>query len=43
MKDEQRRKFDLLYQNYEDALQTMLDNDNVGLSMFDYFSIGCHR
>jgi hypothetical protein len=29
MKDEQRRKFDLLYQRYEEAVQTMLDQENV--------------
>ena len=29
IKDEQRRKFDLLYQDYEEAVQTMLDQQNV--------------
>ncbi len=29
IKDEQRRKFDLLYQQYEEAVQKMLDQENV--------------
>ena len=29
IKDEQRRKFDLLYQDYEEAVQKMLDHQNV--------------
>jgi hypothetical protein len=29
IKDEQRRKFDLLYQRYEEAVQKMLDQENV--------------
>jgi hypothetical protein len=29
IKDEQRRKFDLLYQRYEEAVQKMLDQQNV--------------
>ena len=29
MKDEQRRKVDQLYQQYEEAVQKMLDQENV--------------
>lgn len=29
IKDEQRRKVDLLYQQYEEAVQKMLDQENV--------------
>lgn len=29
LKDEQRRKFDLLYQRYEETIQKMLDQQNV--------------
>ncbi|CAF0974201.1 unnamed protein product, partial [Didymodactylos carnosus] len=32
IKDEQRRKFDLLYQRYEETIQKMLDQQNVKLN-----------
>ncbi|CAF0893329.1 unnamed protein product [Adineta steineri] len=32
MKDDQRRKFDVLYQRYEEAVQKMLDQQNIKLN-----------
>jgi len=32
LKDEQRRKFDLLYQRYEETIQKMLDHQNLKLN-----------
>ena len=34
IKDEQRKKFDLLYQDYEESVQTMLEHQNVRVKFF---------